>query len=83
MLHLLTWCFSNGSTILAVNKENITFGYEDPAQLQDTNQIVTGLKDNHWNQFAVTWNGSHYDLYLNGLDMAGGVTSAGFPSQNE
>ena len=80
---LLIWHFSNGTTFLAVNKENVTFGQEDPVRLEDTSKILTGFTDGQWNQFAVTWNGSHYDLYLNGIDLAGGVTAAEFPSQNE
>ena len=66
-----------------MNKENITFGHEDPVRLEDTSKILTGFTDGLWNQFAVTWNGSHYDLYLNGHVLVGGATAAEFPSQNE
>ena len=80
---LLSCYFSNGKTVLAVNKENVRFGSEAPIRLKDTSKILSGFKEGQWNQFAVTWNSSRYDLYLNGINLAGDVTSAVFPSKNE
>ncbi|KAL8564070.1 hypothetical protein ACOMHN_034547 [Nucella lapillus] len=74
---------SDGTVVLALDKDNVTFGSETPVPMQDD----TGNKQyelKHWNKVTVTWKSDgEYHIFVHGNDLHGGQTRAAFPPLQE